>query len=358
MKIDSSYVGMESARTYRSTSMEAYLTTNSLSLTGFSLKDPLISDAPPENDVPDNSRNHSMQNNTDFLRQNLKSKSSMSVSDVKTVDELRLRSQIHAECINFLLQLLFGKLNISKDKHPDSTHELSKLRSNTAVSLSQEAKSISLSYHEESEETTFSTTGTVVTKDGRRIDFGLMASMSREFMEYSEFNETSAAALHDPLVINLDGNLANVSDEKFRFDIDNDGIEEKISRLLEGSGFLAYDKNEDGHINQGSELFGTKSGDGFAELSEYDQDNNGWIDENDEIFSKLRVWSVAADGSETLIDLKEAGVGAIYLGSVNTEFSLNSMKDNSTNAVVRKSGMFLFENGNVGTMQQLDMAVS
>ena len=75
------------------------------------------------------------------------------------------------------------------------------------------------------------------------------------------------------------------------FDIDADGEEESISYLQGGSGYLALDKNGDGVINDGSELFGTKSGDGFADLAEYDADGNGWIDENDPIFDKLLIWA-------------------------------------------------------------------
>ena len=36
-------------------------------------------------------------------------------------------------------------------------------------------------------------------------------------------------------------------------------------------------------------LFGTSSGDGFKDLAEYDEDGNGWIDENDSIFNRLKV---------------------------------------------------------------------
>ena len=130
---------------------------------------------------------------------------------------------------------------------------------------------------------------------------------------------------------------------------------EYISQLSAGSGYLALDKNGDGEINDGSELFGTASGDGFADLAQYDSDGNGWIDEADEIFDKLRIWSVDASGESTLIGLGKAGVGAIYLGSSDTEFSLNDMHNN-TNAVIRKTGMFLYENGMAGTVQQLDLA--
>ena len=61
------------------------------------------------------------------------------------------------------------------------------------------------------------------------------------------------------------------------------------------------DRNGDGKINDGSELFGTKSGDGFKDLASYDADGNGWIDENDAIFSQLKIWTKDEDGKDKLI---------------------------------------------------------
>lgn len=58
---------------------------------------------------------------------------------------------------------------------------------------------------------------------------------------------------------------------------------------MRGSGFLALDRNQNGVVDDGSELFGTQSGDGFAHLALYDQDSNGWIDANDPVFDKLRI---------------------------------------------------------------------
>ena len=104
------------------------------------------------------------------------------------------------------------------------------------------------------------------------------------------------------------------------------------------------------------ELFGTKSGNGFKDLAIYDNDGNGWIDENDEIFEKLLIWTKDENGKDILYHLKDAGVGAICLKSVNTEFSHNSLHNNRTNAIVRQSGIFLYENGMTGTVQQLDLA--
>lgn len=211
--------------------------------------------------------------------------------------------------------------------------------------------------HFESEQTDFATQGKVVTASGKEINFQVEVSMSRSFYEETaSFLDLSSIKLTDPLVINLDTEVASVSDQKFYFDLDADGHQEQISRLNAGSGFLALDKNGDGIINDGSELFGTASGNGFADLAQYDQDGNGWIDEADEIFDKLLIWQKDENGKDVLRGLGAAGVGAIYLGNVNTEFSLNSMEDNKTNAVVRQTGMFLYENGTAGTMQQIDMA--
>ena len=209
----------------------------------------------------------------------------------------------------------------------------------------------------ESEQTSFSTEGKVVTASGKEISFNVEVEMSRSFYEETSLLvDMGSVRLTDPLVINLDTEAASVSDQKFYFDLDADGHAEQISFLNSGSGFLALDKNGDGVINDGSELFGTASGNGFADLAKYDQDGNGWIDEADEIFDKLLIWQKDENGNDILRGLGAAGVGAIYLGNVNTEFSLNSQTDNNTNAVVRQTGMYLKEDGTAGTMQQIDLA--
>ena len=210
----------------------------------------------------------------------------------------------------------------------------------------------------EAEATTFSAEGIVQTSDGRSISFNVDLEMSREFMQATEFvTKDTVQIMTDPLVINMDVASAEVTDQKFYFDIDSDGKEDEISRLGAGSGFLALDKNGDGIINNGSELFGAKTGDGFGELAEYDKDDNGWIDENDEIFSSLKVWTKDSDGNDRLLSLKEADVGAIYLGNTSTEFSLNNAITNQTNAQIRKTGIYLRETGGAGTVQHVDFAL-
>lgn len=210
---------------------------------------------------------------------------------------------------------------------------------------------------EEKETTTFESTGTAITADGRKLEFDVSMTMSRSFAEEyasSDFMQYEQV-LTDPLVINLDSNPVSLSGQHFYFDLDCDGKKEEISSLGAGSGFLAYDKNNDGIINDGSELFGTKSGNGFHDLAAYDTDGNGWIDEADEIYQHLKVWYKDENGNDKLISLKDADVGAIYLGSEKTKFSLTD-KDNNLNGMVRSTGVFLRESGGSGTVSQIDLA--
>lgn len=205
----------------------------------------------------------------------------------------------------------------------------------------------------ESENTNFKAGGTVKTADGKEIKFNLELNMSREFVSHEQ-ESIRMGVLTDPLVLNFDGGAAELSDARFSFDLDADGDEEQMHMLKAGSAFLAYDRNNDGTINDGSELFGTQSGDGFADLAAYDDDGNQFIDEGDEIFSKLSVYNRTGQG-ETLTSLTDAGVGAIYLGSASTEFSINNVEDNTQRGQVRATGVFIKESGEVGTVQQVDL---
>lgn len=216
---------------------------------------------------------------------------------------------------------------------------------------------VTSSFYLEQENTAYNANGIVRTADGRELNFGVTLEMSRAFCQKYESLSQYSYVVTDPLVINLDTNIGTVTDQKFLFDLDSDGEEEQISFAGEGSGFLALDKNGDGKINNGNELFGTQSGDGFRDLAEYDKDGNGWIDEADDVFKDLKVWTKDADGNDMLIDLKKAGVGAIYLGHTSTQFSLNELETNKTNGIVRSTGIYLKENGEAGTIQHIDLTI-
>lgn len=220
---------------------------------------------------------------------------------------------------------------------------------------------IEYDYHEsfsESENTSFAANGVVKTADGQEIRFNLQLQMSRSYQEETSVSLRlgDAARPVDPLVLNFAGNAADLLDQRFSFDLDADGSKEQIAQLASGSAYLSFDRNQDGRINDGSELFGPTGGNGFAELAALDDDGNGWIDENDAAFDKLSLWQPGAEGEGKLQSLSEAGVGAIALAQVATPFELND-NNNQSLGRIRNSGIFLQENGGAGTIQQIDLSV-
>ena len=214
-----------------------------------------------------------------------------------------------------------------------------------------------MKYSYEKQDMSFSANGSVKTADGREINFGLELNMSREFASRLDVSiRAGDAVVKDPLVVNFANSTAALTNDKYSFDIDSDGIPDQISFAAAGSGFLAFDVNNDGTINNGLELFGPQSGNGFSELAQYDDDNNGWIDENDEIYDKLRIWTKDENGEDQLFALGVKGIGAIYLGNASTAFDLKTSNKDTLGSIAR-SGIFLRENGTAGTIQHVDLVV-
>jgi hypothetical protein len=205
----------------------------------------------------------------------------------------------------------------------------------------------------ESESVSFQAKAILQTKD-KEMEISLDVSLSRSFVQQTSVS-ISAADFIDPLIISLDNSMPSLSSKKFSFDIDSDGKSDQISQLDKNSGFLALDKNGNSKIDNGLELFGTKSGDGFADLSVYDDDGNGWIDKNDSIFDKLRIWQKNENDS-ILLGLGEVGIGAIYLGDTATPFSIKS-EDNQTLGEMKSSSMVVYEDGHAGVISQIDFAI-
>ncbi|MCR5106740.1 MAG: hypothetical protein K6B28_01110 [Lachnospiraceae bacterium] len=337
MIITNSEIGMESARKYNSVRRDAYFSSNARI---------------NEDGEKDDSFENSMK---DLFG---KSDKTVKTGNTPGYDKLEQDaiSRIRNECIFYLIRILLGdKIDGQTDAGNFTLTEITSGKAGNNGYLIQNRKEEH--YYAESEETAFSTTGKVVTADGRELEFNLSLEMSRSFETYYSKEEVSMIPLMcDPLVINLDTDVAEVSDQRFLFDLDVDGKEDNIPLLASSSGYLSLDLNGDGVINDGSELFGTKTGDGFYDLSKYDEDGNGFIDEADAVFDKLRICVFDKDGKQTLYKLKDKDVGAIGLANVRTDFSLNDLKTNKVNAAIRKTGIFLYENGNVGTVQHLDLA--
>jgi hypothetical protein len=215
------------------------------------------------------------------------------------------------------------------------------------------------SAHAEVEQLELAARGVVRTADGREISFALDISLSRTYYEESNLRlrlGDGARPRKDPLLVNFAGTSAQLVGQRFRFDLDVDGKAENVNLPAAGTGFLVLDSNGDQRINDGSELFGALSGDGFADLEPLDDDGNGWIDENDAAYSQLRLWMPDADGGGPLLTLQQADVGALGLARVATPFDLRDGA-NETLAQLRSSGIYLRDSGGAGSLQQVDLSV-
>ena len=341
MRIDSGVIGMESARRY---------TASRTQYSRFVLK---------EEQEEKTQAGTSLLGGTDYTYDLQEKVESM------RVNRPRIRStttdfadRFRQYTTRYIFRLLFGDDKTKKYLGEEETQELTP--KNTAALEFTPMRQVAVSmesYYREEESVTFSSQGKVTTADGREITFSLEVGMSRTFEQYyrEEYEMTEFQRLYDPLVINFDTDTAELSDQKFFFDLDSDGAAEEISELGPGSGYLALDQNEDGRINDGGELFGPASGNGFADLAAYDEDGNGWIDEADSIWNRLKIWCRDGNGQDTLYTLTEKGVGAICLQSADTNFALKD-SENTAKGFVRSTGIFLYENGNAGTLQHLDLA--
>jgi len=108
--------------------------------------------------------------------------------------------------------------------------------------------------------------------------------------------------MEDPIVIRLSDaawNLSSVRDP-VRFDIHANGKKTTLAWTARGAdvAFLALDRNGNGTIDDGSELFGNatplpngqRAANGFAALAQFDANGDGVIDRNDPVWSSLLLW--------------------------------------------------------------------
>lgn len=379
MRIDSSVVAMQSERSY-----SAYAERKAASLItrgqdavllDFSDESKSLMEQMQENKamLQENRKNQGERNAANILRTqtgNVSQTGTMQPADFKSLQIETLRRILE------MLNRIRDKKHGIKPEHMPGSGGVRQSQSASASSFSLSASggvsvqsgnsgggrtawkkiTVESEFVSEVENTAFQAQGIVNTSDGRQLSFGVSVEMTRAFTANYEKLTQEDYVFTDPLVINLDSPAATVTDQKFMFDLDYDGKEEEISFAGKGSGFLALDKNKDGKINDGNELFGTKSGDGFKDLAAYDDDNDGWIDEDDEVFNSLKIWTKDEEGNNMLVSLKDANVGAIYLGKADTQFSLND-EENKTDAVIRSTGVYLKESGEVGTIQHVDLVI-
>ena len=111
-----------------------------------------------------------------------------------------------------------------------------------------------------------------------------------------------------PLVLDLDNDgieLYSLQNSQIFFDLDADGLAEKTGWVKPDDGLLAIDRNNNGRIDDITELFGNATTDGFIILKQLDSNNDKVIDNRDAQFANLRIWKDQdSDGFTDLGELR------------------------------------------------------
>jgi hypothetical protein len=133
-----------------------------------------------------------------------------------------------------------------------------------------------------------------------------------------------------PIILDMDGDGIELTsnEDGTVFDIDGDGKQDKTSWTKSGQGFddafLVLDKNKNGEIDSGKELFGDQNGsaNGYDELAKLDSNKDGTIDTKDAAYKELQVWAdLDGDGkvgNGELKSLEETGVTSISTQNTGT----------------------------------------
>ncbi len=156
-----------------------------------------------------------------------------------------------------------------------------------------------------------------------------------------EFEPTTPPPTEEgsPILIDLDRNFFRLTGlgNPVLFDIDADGEPEVLS-WTSATGldaFLWLDRNDNGAVDDGAELFGnftplidgTTAENGYIPLAEFDLpalggDGDGWIDSDDVIYGELRLWIDRNHNGiseyDEILSLADAGVRRIRLHYLTT----------------------------------------
>jgi len=192
--------------------------------------------------------------------------------------------------------------------------------------------------------------------DGQSLLVDYSFALTSEHTQYQHL-EMSASALKDPLIIQFSQQgLGQIIDTQ-GFDINSDNKLDTLPVFSGDVGYLVYDKNQNNKADNGGELFGPKSGDGFADLALLDSNNNGFIDSDDDAFEEIYIWQPEADDlAEQWLSLAEANIQAISTSAIATPFSFYN-DNNEVSAQLRQSSFALSDAGIGYGVHQVDVVI-
>ncbi|WP_165676098.1 calcium-binding protein, partial [Metapseudomonas otitidis] len=174
----------------------------------------------------------------------------------------------------------------------------------------------------------------------------------------------------DPLSLDLDGDGIETvgANAGITFDFDGDGLKTGTGWVKGDDGFLVLDRNGNGQIDNGGELFGVdtvkangqKATDGFDALRDFDSNGDGVFDAKDAQFANVRVWQdTNQDGIAQAGELKtlaEHNIVAINLNSTASNQTSNGNLISATGTFIRGDGTQGSVNANQSVVANLDLA--
>ncbi len=152
---------------------------------------------------------------------------------------------------------------------------------------------------------------------------------------FTDSNGIAPPPRRDPLMLDLDGDGIETvaSTNGAYFDHDGNGFAERTGWAGSDDGLLVLDRDSDGIINNGTELFGDQTilqngqtaSNGFQALAEFDANSDGRIDANDAVYTQLKIWQdLDGDGysqADEMKSLSDLGIAAINTGYTNTNIN-------------------------------------
>ncbi len=153
----------------------------------------------------------------------------------------------------------------------------------------------------------------------------------------------------DPLVLDLDGDgieTLSAAQAGVHFDGDGDYFAEATGWLDPDDGFLVWDRDGSGTIDDVSEMFGGPGVSAFDELAQYDDNADGVIDANDAVFAELAVWR-----DRDVDGLTGAGelIGLTALGIVSLDTQAAPLdRELAGGAELRGEATFTWADGSTG----------
>lgn len=149
-----------------------------------------------------------------------------------------------------------------------------------------------------------------------------------------------------PIVFDLDDSntidLTPLSGSGVMWDIDQDGFRELTGWVAPNDGLLALDLNENGVLDDNSELFGTLQVDGFTILAQYDSNQDGVITPEDSVWERLLVWQ---DGNSNGYSEAEELSALEAFDIVSISLSTTEVSESNEGHLVTHLGSYTVDDG-------------